>query len=135
MAEAEIRADPDFARSQASNQQLAHEFLRTHGRERRIEAQQADAVGAQGTQTLVLSARQGQARRRQVAGKEFARQRLEAQRHRRQCQIAGTRNGVAHQRPMAQVQTVEGADADHATVREQRPTIDVTKQPAHYHEV
>jgi hypothetical protein len=36
---------------------------------------------------------------------------------------------------MAQVQTVEGADADHATVREQRPAIDVTKQPAHCHEV
>jgi hypothetical protein len=29
------------------------------------------------------------------------------------------------------MQTVEGADTDHATVREQPPAIDVTKQPAH----
>jgi len=49
-----------------------------------------------------------------------------------QIQRTGTRNGVAHQRAMAEVQTVESADADHAPVRTQHSAIDVSKQPAHF---
>jgi len=32
---------------------------------------------------------------------------------------------------VAQMQAIEGADADHASLREQNPALDVSKQPAH----
>ena len=71
VAEAEIRADPDFARAQAPDQHPAHEILGAHRRQARIEAQQPDAVGTQFAQALVLAAGQGQARRRQRRGKRI----------------------------------------------------------------
>ena len=66
-----------------------------------------------------------------AAGEELARQRLEAQRDRRQAQFARTQNGAAHQRLMPEMQAVEGADADHTAVRATGPAFDVPKQPAH----
>ena len=67
-----------------------------------------------------------------AAGREeFARQWLEAQRDRRHAECARTRDRVAHQRAMAEMQAVEGADADHAALGAQRPAFDVTEQPAH----
>jgi hypothetical protein len=117
VAEAELGADPDFAGGQPLHQHPPHEVIRRHRRHGRVEAQQADHVHAQGAQALELGARQRQPRRCLFAPEEFARQRLEAQRHRRQPGGARTRPHVADQRPMPQVEAVEGADANHAALR------------------
>ena len=120
-----------FARGQPSHQDLAHEILRAHRGHARIEAQQADEIGAEAAQALEFRPRQLQARRRRGRREEFARQRLEAQRDRRHAQRARARDRMAHQRAMAQVQAVEGADADHTAVGAQGPAFDVAEQPVH----
>jgi hypothetical protein len=131
LAEAEVRTDPHFARRQAAGQDLTHEVFGRHRGQACIEAQQADQVGAELAQSFELRARQGQARRRIGGGEEFARQRFEAQRDGGQAERTRTRGRVAHQCPMAEMEAVEGADADHAALGAQRPAFDVTEQPAH----
>lgn len=130
-AEAEIRAHPDFARMQAIDQQPLHEVLRRKRRDRRVEPQQADRVHTQLAEAVQLAARQLQPRGRRGGREELARQRLEAQRHRRQGQRAGTLDRAGHQRTMAQVQAVEGADAHHAAVGAQRPAVEIAEQIGH----
>jgi len=115
------------SRAQALHQAALHEILGTEAGQLAVEAQQADALGTEIAQAFELGARQGQPRRRAMRGEEFARQRLEAHRHRRHAQGLGARQRMAHQRAMAQVQAVEGADADHASVRVQRPALDVSE--------
>src|SRR5688572_23601745 len=130
-AETELRADPDFARGQPTDQHLGHELLGAEVAEAPIEAQQADLVGAEREQARGLGMRQQQARRRRGRRKELARQRLETQHHRRHADHARTRGRVAHQRLMPEVKAVESADADHTAVRAPGSAFDVTKQPAH----
>ncbi len=130
-AEAEIRADPDFARLQPRDQQALHELFRRQAGERRVEAQQADAIDAQRRESAQLHPRQLQPRRRRTAGEEFARQGFETQRDRRHAEVAGARHRAAHQRAMTDVQAIEGADADHAAVRAQRPAVEVAEQFSH----
>lgn len=131
MAETEFRANPDFARAQPGNQRQPHEIFRTHLGQATVETDHAHAVGAEPVQAFDLGACQGQTRRRRGGCEELARQRLEAHRHCRHTECAGTCHSVLHQRPMPQMQAIEGADADHASAREQRPALDVSKQPAH----
>jgi len=131
MAEAKLRADPDFARTQATDQDQAHKIVRAHLRQSVVETNQAHAVGAELIQAFDLGARQGQTRWRHSRRKELARQRLKAHRHCRHTAGARARHGVPHQHPMPQVQAIESADADHASVREQRPAFKISKQPAH----
>ena len=131
VAEAELRTDPHFVRLQSADQQRADEVLGRPRGQLGVEAQQADMVGAEGQQAFHLGPCQGEPRRRVVPCEELARQRFERDHHGRHAQGTGTRNGMAHQRTVARMQAIEGADADHATVRAQRPAIDVTEQPAH----
>ena len=117
------------------HQHALDEILGAQRAQARIEAQQADVVGTEPEQPFHFRARQQQSRRRVGRREEFARQRLETQRHRRHVERASTRHSVAHQRLMPKMQAVEGADADHTAVRVSGPALDVTKQPAHWPEV
>ena len=96
-----------------------------------IETQQADAVDVGFAHPDHLAARQHQARRRIGRGEELARQGLERQRDRRQAKGARARDRVAQQCPMAEVEAIEGADANHAALRAQAPAFSVAEQEIH----
>ena len=127
----ETGAHPDFTHAQPRHQHLAHEILRGHRRQRRVEPQQADAIAAQRAQPFQLGPRQHQPRRRRASGEQFARQRLERQRHRRYAQRARASDRVADQRAMALVQAVKRTDADHASLGAQRPASGIAEQEGH----
>ena len=131
VAEAELRADPDFACAQAVGQQLVDERLGRHRCHGRVEAQQADRIDAELAQDLDLAARQGQPRRWCALGEELTRQRLERHGHRGHAQGARAGDRVADQRTMPQVEAVECTDTDHASAGEQLPALDASEQPAH----
>ncbi len=131
MAEAEPGTDPDLARAQPRDEDLAHEIVRRHRRHARIEPQQADEVRAQRAQAFNLRPHRTQPRRRRVGGEELARQGFETQRRGRQPQGACPRHRMPHQRPMTQMQAVERTDADDAAVVTQGIAGDVAEQPAH----
>ena len=124
--------DPDFAHGQPLDQHLrCTKASRRHRRKSRIEAQQADHIGTQCAQAFEFARGSSQSRRRRVAAKNSrgSGSKLSATAGRSSARARVT--AWLHQRAMAQVQAVEGADADHAALGAQRPAFDVTEQPAH----
>ena len=102
LAETELRPDPDFAGAQALDQQRLRRNPRptstTARALKRSRPTQSTPSARRPSNFSRGSIRRGGG---SVAGEELARQRLEAQRHRRQAQVARTRDGAADQRPMA----------------------------------
>ena len=100
-----------------------------------VEAQQANDVETGVTKQLDLSPRPQQASRRIIAAKILARQWLETQQCGVEALLAGTGKRAADQRTVAQMQTVESANTDHAAPGTDRLPFDVSKQPAHWREL
>ena len=133
LAEAELRADPDFARRTAARPApCATNSSALIAAKRAIEAQQADA-GRRRARAGPRTWRAAAVRRGGgAAGAKNSRgsgSKLSATAGTPSARARATAWRTSARWP--EVQAVEGADADHTAVRAQGPAIDVTKQPAH----
>src|SRR5690606_28391849 len=102
-----------------------------HRRELGVKAHQQQGIDATIPDLFDLAARIVETRQRCRAGKEFAWNRLEADRNRLHTQRIGTLAHAPEQGAMAAMHAIESTNADHTALRRQTGTEAIAKEPEH----